>query len=172
MPIAYSKVAHEIIWSPIIIAGRIPLRQLVYRVLDLPTSMRPLVYDFGQLNTQTEEDYTNQIVLDHVRIHICNSDMFLWSHVICVILSCHVMSCHVTCWVKTQHVQNFMKICRQNNRIQTRTCEIVFFKNVYKAVHNNVFSYFTDLPVSSSLYPLYSSRAGIYNSVWYSATPL
>ena len=91
LPITYSEVAHEIIWLPILIAGRIPLRQLVYRVLDLPTSMRPLVYDFGQLNTQTEEDYTNQIVLDHVRIHICNSDMFLWSHVICVILSCHVI---------------------------------------------------------------------------------
>ena len=46
----------------------IPLRQLVYRVLDLPPSMRPLVYDFGQLTTQTEKDYTKQIVLDHVRV--------------------------------------------------------------------------------------------------------
>ena len=54
-------------------AGKIPLRQLVYRVLDLPPSMRPLVYDFGQLTTWTEEDYTKQIVLDHVSILICNS---------------------------------------------------------------------------------------------------
>ena len=46
--------------------GKIPLRQLVYRVLDLPPSMRPLVYDFGQLNTKTEEDYIKQIVYDHV----------------------------------------------------------------------------------------------------------
>ena len=46
--------------------GKIPLRQLVYRVLDLPPSMRPLVYDFGQLNTGTEHDYTKQIVTDHV----------------------------------------------------------------------------------------------------------
>ena len=42
--------------------GKIPLRQLVYRVLDLPPSMRPLVYDFGQLSNGTEKDYTKQIV--------------------------------------------------------------------------------------------------------------
>ncbi len=47
--------------------GKIPLRQLVYRVLDLPPSMCPLVYDFGQLNADTEQDYTSQIVTDHVR---------------------------------------------------------------------------------------------------------
>ena len=44
----------------------IPLRQLVYRVLDLPPSMRPLVYDFGQLNERSEADYIKQIVADHV----------------------------------------------------------------------------------------------------------
>ena len=42
--------------------GKIPLRQLVYRVLDLPPSMRSLVYDFGQLNFNTEKDYILQIV--------------------------------------------------------------------------------------------------------------
>ena len=45
--------------------GKIPLRQLVYRVLDLPPSMRPLVYDFGQLTSNTEQDYTGQIVHNH-----------------------------------------------------------------------------------------------------------
>ena len=55
-----------------LIAGRIPLRQLVYRVLDLPPSMRPLVYDFGQLTIRTEEDYTKQIVSDHVRAPFCH----------------------------------------------------------------------------------------------------
>ncbi|XP_064404373.1 E3 ubiquitin-protein ligase RNF213-like isoform X3 [Halichondria panicea] len=49
--------------------GKVPLRQFVYRVLDLPPSMRPLVYDFGQLNTGTELDYTSQIVKDHVLRH-------------------------------------------------------------------------------------------------------
>ena len=46
--------------------GHIPLRELVYRVLDLPPSMRPLVYDFGQLKQDTEDDYIKQIVHDHV----------------------------------------------------------------------------------------------------------
>ena len=45
--------------------GKIPLRQLVYRVLELPPSMRPLVYDFGQLTSNTEHDYTKQIVHNH-----------------------------------------------------------------------------------------------------------
>ena len=49
--------------------GRIPLRQLVYRVLDLPPSMRPLVYDFGQLKKGTEDDYIQQIVGGHVKKH-------------------------------------------------------------------------------------------------------
>ena len=40
----------------------------MYRVLDLPPSMRPLVYDFGQLNNATEKDYTRQIVKD--RCHV------------------------------------------------------------------------------------------------------
>ena len=52
----------------ILISGRLPLRQLVYRVLDLPPSMRYLVYDFGQLNQGTERDYIGQIVSDHVRL--------------------------------------------------------------------------------------------------------
>ena len=46
--------------------GSIPLRQLVYRVLALPPSMQPLVYDFGQLTDNTEENYTIQIVKNHV----------------------------------------------------------------------------------------------------------
>ena len=52
----------------IILLGKIPLRQLVYRVLDLPPSMKPLVYDFGQLNNATEKDYTRQIVKN--RCHV------------------------------------------------------------------------------------------------------
>ena len=46
--------------------GSVPLRQLVYRVLALPPSLQPLVYDFGQLTDNTEEAYTAQIVTDHV----------------------------------------------------------------------------------------------------------
>uniref|UniRef100_W5N459 RING-type E3 ubiquitin transferase n=1 Tax=Lepisosteus oculatus TaxID=7918 RepID=W5N459_LEPOC len=42
--------------------GSIPLRQLVYRVQALPPSMIPLVWDFGQLNDQTERMYIQQIV--------------------------------------------------------------------------------------------------------------
>ncbi|XP_069511290.1 E3 ubiquitin-protein ligase RNF213 isoform X2 [Ambystoma mexicanum] len=42
--------------------GSIPLRQLVYRVHCLPPSMVPLVWDFGQLNNDTERMYVHQIV--------------------------------------------------------------------------------------------------------------
>ncbi|KAM4663584.1 E3 ubiquitin-protein ligase RNF213-like [Discoglossus pictus] len=42
--------------------GSIPLRQLIYRVHALPPSMMPLVWDFGQLNNETENKYIQQIV--------------------------------------------------------------------------------------------------------------
>ena len=60
------ELSKAIIKYLINLTGKIPLRQLVYRVLDLPPSMRPLVYDFGQLQQVTEDDYIRQIVHDHV----------------------------------------------------------------------------------------------------------
>uniref|UniRef100_A0A8C5RBG0 RING-type E3 ubiquitin transferase n=1 Tax=Leptobrachium leishanense TaxID=445787 RepID=A0A8C5RBG0_9ANUR len=47
--------------------GSIPLRQLVYRVHALPPSMMSLVWDFGQLNDETEKKYIQQIVLRMAR---------------------------------------------------------------------------------------------------------
>ncbi|XP_068735057.1 LOW QUALITY PROTEIN: E3 ubiquitin-protein ligase rnf213-alpha-like [Montipora capricornis] len=46
--------------------GHIPLRHLVYRVHTLPGSMRPLIWDFGQLKHQVEGLYTNQIVRRYI----------------------------------------------------------------------------------------------------------
>lgn len=42
--------------------GKVPMRQLVYRVHPLPPSMMPLVWDFGQLNDSAELCYIKQIV--------------------------------------------------------------------------------------------------------------
>ena len=42
------------------------MRQLVYRVHPLPESMKPLVWDFGQLNEVTEQAYARQIILRYV----------------------------------------------------------------------------------------------------------
>ncbi|XP_063441660.1 E3 ubiquitin-protein ligase rnf213-alpha-like [Mytilus trossulus] len=47
--------------------GRIPMRHLVYRVQPLPQSMLPLVWDFGQLNTDVEEMYIKQMVLRYIK---------------------------------------------------------------------------------------------------------
>lgn len=47
-------------------SGNIPLRHLVYRVLELPSSMQSLVYDFGQLDYDTEKDYAKKIVERYV----------------------------------------------------------------------------------------------------------
>ena len=46
--------------------GRIPMRQLVYRVHALPQSLLPLVWDFGQLNAEVERLYIKQIVIRYV----------------------------------------------------------------------------------------------------------
>ena len=59
--------------------GSVPLRQLVYRVLALPPSMQPLVYDFGQLTDNTEKDYTIQIVTDRVSNLNSNKVIFVQS---------------------------------------------------------------------------------------------
>ncbi|XP_024140227.1 E3 ubiquitin-protein ligase rnf213-beta isoform X2 [Oryzias melastigma] len=42
--------------------GKVPLRQLVYRVHPLPSSLISLVWDFGQLSDSTELSYIEQIV--------------------------------------------------------------------------------------------------------------
>ncbi|WAR07208.1 R213A-like protein [Mya arenaria] len=46
--------------------GRVPMRRLVYRVQPLPQSLLPLVWDFGQLNTQIEELYIRQMVRRYI----------------------------------------------------------------------------------------------------------
>jgi len=46
------------------------MRRLVYRVQPLPQSMLPLVWDFGQLNTEVEEMYIRQMVLRYVSLHL------------------------------------------------------------------------------------------------------
>ncbi len=42
--------------------GQIPMRQLVYRVQALPTSLLPIVWDFGSLNKEIEQIYINQML--------------------------------------------------------------------------------------------------------------
>ncbi|XP_052426303.1 E3 ubiquitin-protein ligase rnf213-beta [Carassius gibelio] len=49
--------------------GKVPMRQLVYRVHPLPPSMVPLVWDFGQLSDSTELSYICQIVQKQMIAH-------------------------------------------------------------------------------------------------------
>lgn len=49
--------------------GKVPLRQLVYRVHPLPPSMASLVWDFGQLSDSTELSYIKLIVQKKVHDH-------------------------------------------------------------------------------------------------------
>ncbi|XP_054605449.2 E3 ubiquitin-protein ligase rnf213-beta isoform X2 [Nothobranchius furzeri] len=49
--------------------GKVPLRQLVYRVHPLPPSMVSLVWDFGQLSDISELSYIKQIVQKKVADH-------------------------------------------------------------------------------------------------------
>uniref|UniRef100_A0A3B4TK13 RING-type E3 ubiquitin transferase n=1 Tax=Seriola dumerili TaxID=41447 RepID=A0A3B4TK13_SERDU len=57
--------------------GKVPLRQLVYRVHPLPPSMTSLVWDFGQLSDSTELSYIKLIVqkkvADHYLPEACNN---------------------------------------------------------------------------------------------------
>ncbi|KAK5851292.1 hypothetical protein PBY51_002095 [Eleginops maclovinus] len=49
--------------------GKVPLRQLVYRVHPLPPSMASLVWDFGQLSDSTELSYIKLIVQKQLDEH-------------------------------------------------------------------------------------------------------
>ena len=53
----------------------IPMRHLVYRVISLPPSMQPLVWDFGQLNNETEGIYIKQMVLKLQTVINSNVDL-------------------------------------------------------------------------------------------------
>ena len=69
-------------------AGRIPLRHLVYRVHSLPASMRPLVWDFGQLKPKVEQLYTFQIVHRFVSKRYVINKRFVWGFRIAVLTPC------------------------------------------------------------------------------------
>ena len=60
---------------------------------------------------------------------------------------------------------------QKDNCKWTESVWIRFFEECILAVHSNGFPHFADLPVSLSLYCLYSIRARLHNSVWYSAGP-
>jgi len=45
--------------------GGIPMRRLVYRVRELPESMFPLVWDFGNLSDDAEAKYIAQMIRHH-----------------------------------------------------------------------------------------------------------
>ena len=51
------------------------MRDLVYRVLDLPSSMKALVYDFGRLPENTEKEYIRQIVTNRVGLPASNQSI-------------------------------------------------------------------------------------------------
>ena len=54
--------------------GDIPLRDLVYRVIPLPRSLLPLVWDFGELSSETEYCYIVEII--HVHINTQSYERF------------------------------------------------------------------------------------------------
>ena len=46
--------------------GKIPLRELVYRVVELPKSLLSIVWDFGQLSKDVEGSYISEIIKRHL----------------------------------------------------------------------------------------------------------
>ena len=61
---------------------------------------------------------------------------------------------------------------QKDNRIWTGSLCIMFFEECVPGAYSNTFLYFADLPVSSSLYRRYSSRARLHNSARYSPSSL
>ena len=59
----------------------IPLRELVYRVLPLPNSLLPLVWDFGNLTPEIEKSYIYNIVVTNLK-HYTSKQLVSYSRVI------------------------------------------------------------------------------------------
>ena len=57
-----------------------------------------------------------------------------------------------------------MSMDRKTTVYKLEAGKIAFCEKRVQAIHSNVFPYFTGLPVSLSLYRLYSSRAWLHNS--------
>lgn len=89
--------------------GKIPLRQLVYRVLDIPPSMRSLVYHFGQLDSETEHQYIQNIVNYHVslRVSVQKGKIYPKQN---LIISVHIRNTHslVVCLVISEFEMRFL----------------------------------------------------------------
>ena len=62
----YVHMLHTTKTPYLLFKGSTPLRHLVYRVLELPASMKPLIYDYGGLTDNTEETYIGRMVQNHV----------------------------------------------------------------------------------------------------------
>ena len=84
------------------------------------------------------------------------------------ILSCHVKLTHVLVKRLLESCQRqlgmtavvkvgayILSIDRKTTMYKLEAGEIVFFGNAYHDVHSNVFTHFTEMPVSLSLYCLY-----------------
>nr|XP_039261340.1 E3 ubiquitin-protein ligase rnf213-alpha-like isoform X1 [Styela clava] len=64
--------------------GKIPIRRLVYKVVPLPPSMQPFVWDFGQLSVESEQRYIHQMT-KHLaeKLKLDNQDKNLIDYILC-----------------------------------------------------------------------------------------
>ncbi|KAM6439343.1 E3 ubiquitin-protein ligase rnf213-alpha-like isoform 2-T2 [Rhynochetos jubatus] len=62
--------------------GYVPLRQLMYRVKPLPPSLLPLVWDFGELNENTQSLYIREIVKSAMNKKIASENLGIFTSVI------------------------------------------------------------------------------------------
>ena len=100
--------------------GDIPLRDLVYRVIPLPRSLLPLVWDFGELSSEAENWYIVEII--HVHIDTgCHEKFRTYCDAIAKVLS---------------SVQNYMREKRDE-------CSFVSLRDVERTVR--VMLWFYDL---------------------------
>ena len=66
--------------------GDIPLRDLVYRVIPLPRSLLPLVWDFGELSSEAENWYIVEIIHVHINTE-CHEKFRMYCRAIAKALS-------------------------------------------------------------------------------------
>ena len=80
------KNVFEILYQCVFL-GRVPMRHLVYRVQPLPPSLFSLVYDFGQIDSQTEMQYIEKMSSKKV-FNMWMLQIFLWNFLFTTISHC------------------------------------------------------------------------------------
>lgn len=124
--------------------GRVPMRHLVYRVQPLPPSLFSLVFDFGQIDSQTEMQYIEKMSSKKV-FNMWMLQILLWMFWFTIISHCiDDKSIFQLSRPKTAGGRRGLQMKSSLQTIQTVVCKVLQKSQEYMRrdqVHNSLIVY-------------------------------